>query len=87
MEWPVAGVVTLEFGESDWPYQPFHTGIDLPTRKARLAIRLFLLWQKQLLMQEKLFWGYGKYIQIDNGNNISSIYGHLSKSMFIPEKK
>src|SRR5258708_17829644 len=27
--WPVKGVVTLEFGESDLPYQPFHTGIDI----------------------------------------------------------
>ncbi|MBU6389284.1 hypothetical protein KGQ71_02090, partial [Patescibacteria group bacterium] len=27
--WPVSGPVSLEFGESDLPYQPFHTGIDI----------------------------------------------------------
>ena len=27
--WPVSGVVTLEFGQSDFPYQVFHTGIDI----------------------------------------------------------
>ncbi len=27
--WPVTGVVTLEFGQIDLPYQPFHTGIDI----------------------------------------------------------
>src|SRR5438132_194765 len=27
--WPVKGVITLGFGESDLPYQPFHTGIDI----------------------------------------------------------
>ncbi len=53
MEWPVAGVVTLEFGESDWPYQPFHTGIDIANPKVRSATRLFPLWQEQLLMPEK----------------------------------
>lgn len=27
VQWPMHGVVTLEFGQSDWPYQPFHTGL------------------------------------------------------------
>jgi len=53
MEWPVAGVVTLEFGESDWPYQPFHTGIDIANPQGKIGDPIFLLWQEQLLMQEK----------------------------------
>src|ERR1051325_5561037 len=27
--WPVGGVITLEFGAIDLPYQPLHTGIDI----------------------------------------------------------
>src|SRR5579872_4592531 len=29
MRWPLHGVVTLEFGAIDLPYQPLHTGIDI----------------------------------------------------------
>jgi murein DD-endopeptidase MepM/ murein hydrolase activator NlpD len=32
-----------------------------------------------VIYADELSWGYGKHIIIDNGNNISSLYGHLSK--------
>jgi len=28
---------------------------------------------------ESLSWGYGNYVVIDNGNNVTSLYAHLSK--------
>jgi murein DD-endopeptidase MepM/ murein hydrolase activator NlpD len=79
MEWPVAGVVTLEFGESDWPYQPFHTGIDIANPQGKIGDPIIPFMAGTVTYAGEIFWGYGKYIQIDHGNNISSLYGHLSK--------
>ncbi len=82
--WPVTGVITLEFGESDWPYQPFHTGIDIadPNSKDGLPIHPFM--NGKVIYAGEIFWGYGKHIIIDNGNNITSLYAHLSKILVYP---
>lgn len=74
--WPVQGVVTLEFGESDLPYQPFHTGIDIAD-KIGDPITPFI--KGKVIDIESLSWGYGNYIAIDNGNNVTSIYAHMSQ--------
>src|SRR5438552_1649339 len=34
--WPVKGVITLGFGESDLPYQIFHTGLDIANPNGRV---------------------------------------------------
>jgi murein DD-endopeptidase MepM/ murein hydrolase activator NlpD len=75
--WPVHGVVTLEFGESDLPYQPFHTGIDI-AEKMGDPITPFMKGKVQSV--NHLSWGYGKYVVIDHGNNITSLYGHMSET-------
>ncbi len=31
-----------------------------------------------VIYTNEIFWGFGKHIIIDNGDNITSIYGHLS---------
>ncbi len=74
--WPVQGVVTLEFGESDLPYQPVHTGIDIADRIGD-PVTPFL--KGKVIDTESLSWGYGNYVVIDNGNNVTSLYAHLSK--------
>jgi len=74
--WPVKGVVTLEFGEVDLPYQPLHTGIDI-AGKTGDPITPFM--KGEVIHTGELSWGYGKHIIIDHGNNITSLYGHLSK--------
>lgn len=79
MEWPVKGVITLEFGQSDWPYQPFHTGIDIANPKRLEGDPIVPFMDGTVTYAGEIFWGFGKYIVIDNGNNVSSIYGHLSK--------
>jgi len=35
----------------------------------------------------EIFWGYGKHIIIDHGNNIASLYGHLDKIYVISGQK
>lgn len=74
--WPTKGVITLEFGESDLPYQPFHTGIDI-AGKTGDPIAAFM--KGTVIYADEISWGYGKHVIIDNGNNISSLYGHLGK--------
>ncbi len=74
--WPARGVITLEFGVSDLPYQPLHTGIDIagpfdePINTAMAGTVIYA---------GEIFWGYGKHIIIDNGNNITTLYAHLDK--------
>lgn len=77
--WPVKGAITLEFGESDLPFQPLHSGIDIgnPNRQAGDQVTAFM--PGKVIYAGEIFWGFGKHIIIDHGNNITSIYGHLDK--------
>lgn len=77
--WPVTGVITLEFGEIDLPYQPFHTGIDIANPQGRIGDPITPFMKGKVIYAGEISWGYGKHIIIDNGNNITSIYAHLSK--------
>ena len=76
---PVSGVVTLEFGESDLPYQPFHTGIDIANSNRKIGDPVTSFMLGTVTYAGEISWGYGKHIIIDNGNNISSLYAHLDK--------
>ncbi len=77
--WPVVGTVTLEFGASDLPYQPFHTGIDIASNRGDL-ISPFM--DGTVTFVGDLSWGYGKHVIIDNGDNITSLYAHMD-SVFV----
>ncbi len=77
--WPVNGVVTLEFGQSDLPYQPCHTGIDIANPYGKIGDQITPFMEGKVIFEGELSWGFGKHIIIDNGNNITSIYAHLSK--------
>ncbi len=60
-------------------FQVFHTGIDIanPVGKVGDPINPFL--PGKVIYAGEIFWGYGKHIIIDHGNNITSVYGHLDK--------
>lgn len=79
VEWPVHGVVTLEFGESDLPYQILHTGIDIANPYGQIGDPITPFMDGTIIYAGEIWWGFGKHIIIDNGNNISSLYGHLDK--------
>ena len=78
MEWPVKGIVTLEFGQADLPYQPLHTGIDIANPEGKVGDPIAPFMPGTVTYAGEIFWGFGKYIMIDNGDNITSIYAHLS---------
>ena len=82
--WPLHGVVTLEFGAIDLPYQPLHTGIDIANVKD-IPVTPFM--DGTVTYAGAISWGYGKHIIIDHGNNISSLYAHLDKIYVYPGEK
>ena len=79
VSWPVTGVITLEFGEIDLPYQPLHTGIDIADPKGKVGAPIHPFMDGTVTYASEISWGYGKHIIIDHGNNITSIYAHLDK--------
>lgn len=82
--WPTHGVVTLEFGESDLPYQPLHSGIDIANPGGKIGDPVTAFMPGKVIYAGEIFWGFGKHIIIDHGNNITSIYGHLDKIFVAP---
>ncbi len=85
--WPVTGVVTLEFGAIDLPYQPLHTGIDIANPYGQIGDPIHPFMDGTVIYAGEIFWGYGKHIIIDNGNNITSVYAHLDKIYVYPTEK
>lgn len=77
--WPVKGVITLEFGQSDLPFQIFHSGIDIANPYGKIGDPVTAFMPGKVIYAGEIFWGFGKHIIIDNGNYVSSIYAHLSK--------
>lgn len=73
--WPTKGVITLEFSESS-PYQVFHTGIDIA---GKLNEPVNPAMDGKVVYAGEVFWGFGKHIVIDHGNNVRTIYAHLNK--------
>ncbi len=84
VHWPLPGIVTLEFGAIDLPYQPLHTGIDIANVKDT-PVTPFM--DGTVTYAAEISWGYGKHIIINNGNNISSLYAHLDKIYVYPGEK
>ncbi len=76
--WPATGVVTLEFGESDLPYQVMHTGIDIANPQGKIGDPVKAFMTGRVIYAGEISWGYGKHVIIDHGNNITSIYAHLN---------
>jgi murein DD-endopeptidase MepM/ murein hydrolase activator NlpD len=73
--WPTKGVITLEFAQSSL-YQVFHTGIDIA---GKLDDPVNPAMDGTVIYAGEIFWGFGKHIIIDHGNNVTTIYAHLNK--------
>lgn len=76
--WPTTGVITLEFAQSSG-FQIFHTGIDIANAYSQVGDPINPFLPGKVIYAGEIFWGYGKHIIIDHGNNITSVYGHLDK--------
>jgi murein DD-endopeptidase MepM/ murein hydrolase activator NlpD len=78
MTWPVSGVFTLLFGQSS-AYQIFHTGIDIANPQGQVGDPIIPFMDGVVIFEGEKSWGYGKYIIVDHGNNITSLYAHLNR--------
>jgi len=76
--WPVQGVTTLEFAGSS-KYQKFHAGIDIANPHGKVGDKISPFMDGTVTYAGEIFWGYGKHVIIDHGDNISSVYAHLNR--------
>ncbi len=76
--WPVSGIVTLEFGQPDLPYQLFHTGIDIASPNHQVGDPVVAFMAGTVIYAGSESWGFGTHVIIDNGHHITSLYGHLN---------
>lgn len=76
--WPVAGVVTLEFGETNFPYQVSHTGIDIADITGKIGQPVTTFLEGTVSQVVNVDNESGRYVYIDHGNHIVSQYWHLS---------
>lgn len=75
--WPVSGPVSLEFGQSDLPYQVLHTGIDIASPVHRVGDPVAAFLGGTVTYADTTAWGFGWHVIIDHGHHVTSIYGHL----------
>lgn len=75
--WPVTGVVTLEFGGFDPPYQIFHTGIDIADPNHQVGTPVGAFMKGTVIYADTVPTGYGRHVIVDHGHHVTSIYGHL----------
>ncbi|OGE78055.1 hypothetical protein A3J19_01085 [Candidatus Daviesbacteria bacterium RIFCSPLOWO2_02_FULL_41_8] len=76
--WPTTGVITLEFAQSSG-FQIFHAGIDIANAQGKIGDPVNPFLPGKVIYAGEIWWGYGKHIILDNGNNITSVYAHLDK--------
>lgn len=76
--WPAQGVITLEFAQSSM-YQKFHAGIDIANPQGKVGDPIKPFMEGTVTYAGEIFWGYGKHVMVDHGDNISSVYAHLDR--------
>jgi murein DD-endopeptidase MepM/ murein hydrolase activator NlpD len=75
--WPVIGPITGSFGERVDPFNgegAFHAGVDISSRYGEPV----LAPADGVVSYADFYNGYGRMLQIDHGNSLSTRYGHLS---------
>lgn len=79
VSWPISGVYTAEFGDTT-PFQLFHSGIDIA---GPIGDPVHPFMEGTVIYAGQIWWGFGKHIILDHGNNITSVYAHLDKTFVI----
>lgn len=77
--WPVCGIVTASFGVPHRPWQATHTGIDIANSNGRSGDDISPFKKGVVITADSsVSTGWGKHVIVDHGNNITSLYGHMS---------
>ena len=75
--WPVMGPITGAFGEHIDPFNgegAFHSGVDISSHYGQAVVAP----ADGVVTYADFYNGYGRMIQIDHGNGVTTRYGHLS---------
>ncbi|MDR3748091.1 MAG: M23 family metallopeptidase [Acidobacteriota bacterium] len=75
--WPVIGPITGSFGERVDPFNgegAFHSGVDISCHIGQSVVAP----ADGVVTYADFYNGYGRMIQIDHGNGVSTRFGHLS---------
>jgi len=75
--WPVLGPITGSFGERVDPFNgegAFHSGVDISCHYGQGIIAT----GDGVVSYANFYSGYGRMVEIDHGNGITTRYGHLS---------
>jgi murein DD-endopeptidase MepM/ murein hydrolase activator NlpD len=75
--WPVIGPITGSFGERVDPFNgegAFHSGVDISSHYGQQIIAP----ADGVVTYADFYSGYGRMVEIDHGNGITTRYGHLS---------
>jgi murein DD-endopeptidase MepM/ murein hydrolase activator NlpD len=78
--WPVRGFITSEFGRRTSPIygtQQFHQGLDIANATGTPVVAP----ANGTIAEAGYSSGYGRYIKIQHGYGMVTLYGHLSKSL------
>ena len=76
-QWPIHGVVTLEFGVPHWPFQPTHTGIDI-SDGAAWGVTPVHAFEPGTVIEANYNSGFGYHVIVDHGHGLTSLYGHMA---------
>lgn len=78
--WPVCGYISHPFGVPHAPYQKYHTGIDIANPQRRVGYPVTPFMEGTVTKtDDSERTGYGKYVVVDHGNGITSLYAHLHR--------
>lgn len=84
--WPAKGVVTANFGDST-SYQLFHSGIDIASPTGKVGDPISPFMEGEVIYAGEIWWGFGKHIILDHGDNVTSIYAHLDRIFVVKGQK
>ena len=78
--WPVCGYISAPFGVPHHPWQDRHTGVDIanPLGKTGDPVTTFMEGTVTDIKPVDRG-GLGKYVIVEHTNELTSLYGHLSK--------
>jgi len=79
--WPASGPITQCYGYTSFSYNyanNFHTGLDID---GETGDKIFSSKSGIVVDSGWSSGGYGIYVVIDHGNGLTTLYGHLSKTL------
>lgn len=76
--WPLRGRITTEFGAPDWPYEAWHTGLDIADGRPAGATPVKAFRAGRVTAVIRGYTGLGNHVVVDHGSGLTSVYGHLA---------